>query len=118
VNKCDICQHSKASTIKIAWLLQPLELPDKKWDYVTIDFITRLIPIKQGHDAILVCINKLTKMPHFIATVTTIIVEETTRLFIDHVFKIHDLLHKLISDWNTRFTSQFWTTSWDNEVIS
>jgi transposase InsO family protein len=44
-------------------------------------------------------------MAHFIATVTT---EETTRLFIDNVFKYHGLPEKLISDRDTRFTSRFW----------
>jgi hypothetical protein len=96
VNKCDICQRSKASTIRIARLLQPLELLDKKWDCVTIDFIIGLTPTKQGHDTILVYVDKLSKMAHFIATVT--IVEETTRLFVDHVFKIHGLPHKLVRD--------------------
>jgi hypothetical protein len=68
------------------------------------------MPTKQEHDAILVSVDKLSKMAHFIAIVTTITTEETTRLFVDHVFKIHGLLHKLVSNQDTRFISRFWAT--------
>lgn len=108
VNSCDVCQRSKASTTRIAGLLQPLEIPEKKWECVSLDFITGLTPTTQGHDAILVCVDKLSKMAHFIATVTTVTAEETSRLFIDNVFKHHGLPEKLISDRDTRFTSRFW----------
>ncbi len=108
VNTCDVCQRSKASTTRIAGLLQPLEIPEKKWECVSLDFITGLTPTKQGHDAILVCVDKLSKMAHFIATVTTVTAEETSRLFIDFVYKHHGLPRKLISDRDTRFTSRFW----------
>ena len=96
VYKCVVCQCCKAFTTRIARLLQPLELLDKKWDCVTIDFIIGLTPTRQGHDIILVYVDKLIKMAHFIATITTI--EETTRLFVDHVFKFHGLPHKIIRD--------------------
>ena len=75
MNSCNVCQHSKASTIRITGLLQPLEIPIRKWECVSLDFITRLIPTKQGHDAILVCVDKLSKMAHFVATVTTVTAE-------------------------------------------
>ena len=109
VNSCDVCQRSKASTTRIAGLLQPLEIPEKKWECVSLDFITGLTPTRQGHDAILVCVDKLSKMAHFIATVTTVTVEEASRLFIDNVFKHHGLPEKLISNRDTRFNSRVWT---------
>jgi hypothetical protein len=40
-------------------------------------------------------------MAHLIATITTVTIEETTRLFVDHVFKIHGLPYKLVSDQDT-----------------
>ena len=55
VNTCDVCQRRKTSTIRIARLLQPLQIPRKKWECVSLDFVTGLTPTKQGHDAILVC---------------------------------------------------------------
>jgi hypothetical protein len=56
---------------------------------------------------ILVCVDKLSKMAHFIAAVTTITVEESSRLVIDFVYKHHGLPRKLVSDRDTRFTSRF-----------
>jgi hypothetical protein len=47
-----------------------------------------LTPTKQGHDAIFVCVDKLSKMAHFMATTTTVTAEETARLFRDHVYKL------------------------------
>ena len=51
----------------------------------------------------------LSKDTRFLGSQITIVtVEETTRLFIDHVYKHHGLPLKLVSDRNTRFTSRFW----------
>ena len=78
-------------------LLQPLEILERRWECVSLDFITGLTPTKQKHDAMLVCVDKLSKMAHFIAIVTTIIAEETSRLVIYFVCKHHDLPRKLVS---------------------
>jgi putative transposase len=57
---------------KMAGLLQPLEILEMKWECVSLDFSIGLTPIKQGHGGILVCVDKLSKMAHFIATMTTV----------------------------------------------
>ena len=85
MNTCDVCQRNKAFTTRTARLVQPLEMTEKKWECVSLDFITGVTPTKQGHDALLVCVDKLSKMAHFIARVTTVITKETSRLFIDFV---------------------------------
>ena len=108
VNICDVCQRSKTSTTRTTWLLHPLEIHESKWECVSLDFITWLTPTKQGHDAILVCVDKLSKMTHFIATMTTNTAERTSKLFLVFVYKRHGLPRKLVSDWCNRFTSWFW----------
>ena len=45
----------------------------------------------EGLDAIYVCVDRLTKMAHFIPTKTTITAEGTARLFYQHVWKHHGL---------------------------
>ena len=47
-----------------AGLLQPLEIPTKKWVHVTTDLVTDL-PESDGYTAIAIFVNKLTKMVHF-----------------------------------------------------
>jgi hypothetical protein len=73
-----------------------------------MDFIVGLTPTKQGHDAIFLCVDKLSKMAHFMATTTTMTTEEMARLFRDRVYKLHGILLKLISDRDARFTGRFW----------
>jgi hypothetical protein len=54
-----------------------------------------------------VCVDKLSKMTHFMATTTIVTAEETTRLFRDHVYKLHHgIPFKLISDRDARFTGR------------
>lgn len=47
-------------------------------------------------------------MAHFIATVTIVSVQETTRLSIENIYKFHGLPFELVKDRDTRFISQFW----------
>ena len=76
VNTCDVCQRRKTYTTRMVGLLQPLEIPERRWEGVSFVFITRLTPTKEGHDAILVCMDKSSKMAQFVATETTITAEE------------------------------------------
>ena len=45
---------------------------------------------------------------HFMTTTTIVTAEETARLFRDHVYKLHGISLKLISDRDARFTDRFW----------
>jgi hypothetical protein len=47
-------------------LLQPLPIPEWKWEVVTIDFITKLPRTVKQHDSIMVVLEKLKKDAHFI----------------------------------------------------
>ena len=67
IKSCEICQSRKAPTLKLARLLQPLEIPDRNWEVVSMDFISGLTPSANGYDAIFVCMDKLSKMAHFYA---------------------------------------------------
>jgi hypothetical protein len=52
-------------------LLQPLPIPEWKWEVVTMDFITGLPRTDKQHDAIMAVVDKLTKDAHFILLKTT-----------------------------------------------
>jgi len=62
----------------------PNLIPEKPWSHISADFITKL-PLVQGYDSILVLVNRLTKMVHFISTIEKILVEELARLFRDNI---------------------------------
>ncbi|CAI7882768.1 unnamed protein product [Closterium sp. NIES-53] len=85
VTSCDTCQRMKSSKQKKAGLLQPLPVLEQPWQVVSLDFITGLPPTNAGHDAILVVIDKFSKMGHFIPTHTTARTEETAQLFLKHI---------------------------------
>jgi hypothetical protein len=72
-----------------------------------MDFITGL-PISNGFDSILVVVDRLSKMAHFIPTTADgCDAKETARLIRDHVFKLHGTPSDSISDRGSVFVSQF-----------
>ncbi|GJP70016.1 hypothetical protein CLOP_g1010 [Closterium sp. NIES-67] len=104
----DTCQRMKRSKQKKAGLLLPLPVPEQPWQVVSLDFITGLPPTATGHDAILVVIDKFSKMGHFIPIHTTAHTEETAQLFICYIISQHGIPTTLISDRDPKFTSKFW----------
>ena len=72
-----------------------------------MDFIIDLLLVN-GKDSIFVVVNQLTKMAHFIPCTKTIIGEETTKLFLDNIYRIHRLPNDIVTDNGTQFTSNFW----------
>ena len=107
---CDICQRTKASNHLPYGLLQPLPIPDKSWEQISMDFITQLPLTNDGYDAIFVCVDRFSKMAHFVPTHTTVTVQDTAKLYLDNIFRIHGLPKVIVSDRDSKFTSHFWTS--------
>ncbi|XP_033018559.1 uncharacterized protein LOC117054152 [Lacerta agilis] len=72
-----------------------------------MDFITDL-PASQQQTVIWVVVDLFTKMAHFIPCKALPTAQETARLFIDHIFRLHGLPRQIVSDRGAQFTSQFW----------
>ena len=87
---CPICQVEKGSHLKPAGELQPLEIPNRKWDHIAIDFVTGL-PMCDGKDTILTVVDKATKMCHFLACAETISAKEVAKLYWQQVGKLHGI---------------------------
>ena len=64
VTKCLTCQKVKAEHQRPRGELQPLEIPEWKWDQITMDFVVGLPKTTKGRDAIWVVDNRLTKSAH------------------------------------------------------
>ncbi|GJP65789.1 hypothetical protein CLOP_g22646 [Closterium sp. NIES-67] len=116
VSSCTACQIMKSSHQRAARLLQPLDLPERPWQHITMDYVTGLPAGPSGNDAILVVVNRLTKMAHFIACQQTITAEQTAQLFIANVIRLHGLPTAIISDRDPKFTSNFWRHLWDHSA--
>ena len=67
VPKCFTCQQVKVEHQKPSGLLQPLPIPEWKWEHITMDFVVGLPRSQQNHDSIWAIVDRLTKTAHFIA---------------------------------------------------
>ena len=66
VSKCLVCQKVKIEHQKPSGILQPLEIPEWKWESISMDFVMGLPKTQAGFDAIWVIVDKLTKSAHFL----------------------------------------------------
>ncbi|GJY84872.1 putative reverse transcriptase domain-containing protein [Tanacetum coccineum] len=66
VSKCLTCAKVKAKHQKPSSLLVQPEIPEWKWEKITMDFITKLPKTTNGYDTIWVIVNRLTKSAHFL----------------------------------------------------
>ena len=107
VRECPVCQQNKQEHSFLGGLLQPLPIPEKKWDSISMDFITGL-PKAQGQDCIFVVVDRLTKFAHFFAISSTYSAAQTVELFFCEVFRLHGLPRSIVSDRDSRFLSHFW----------
>jgi len=82
----------------------PNSIPEKLWTHISADFITKL-PLVQEYDSILVVVDQLTKMVHFIPTTEKTLAEGLARLFKDNVWKLHGLLESIILDRGPQFVA-------------
>jgi len=107
VRSCDVCCRSKTSRHKPYGFLNPLEISERPWSSISMDFITNL-PDSDGFTCILVIVDRLTKMFHLIPFHGLPSAIDTASAFIDHIFRLHGLPEEIISDRGSQFTSKFW----------
>ena len=92
----------------LAGLLQPLPVPEWKWEVVSMDFITGLPMTCRQHDSIMVVVDKLTKAAHFIPVKSMHKIDDIAKIFMKEIFKLHGLPKAIVSDRDPKFTSNFW----------
>ncbi|GJW62258.1 putative reverse transcriptase domain-containing protein [Tanacetum coccineum] len=110
VSECLTCAKVKAEHQRPSRLLQQLEIPEWKWENITMDSITKLPRIRSGHDVIWVVVNRLTKSAHFLAIREDYSTEKLARLYIDEIVVRHGVPVSIILDRDARFTSRLWQT--------
>ena len=108
VRRCLTCQRVKAEHQKPAGLLQPLAVAEWKWEHVMMDFVTHFPRTPQGHDAVWVIVDRLTKLVHFLAVLMTFTFERFCWLYIREIVRLHGVPVSIVSDRDPRFTTHFW----------
>jgi len=88
--------------------MTPLDVPEWKWNSISIDFVTSLPNTPRGHDAIWVIVERLTKSVHFILINTSFPVSQLTEIYIREIVKLHGVPSSIVSNRYPRFTSRFW----------
>ena len=69
--RCIECQQVKAEHQHPIGLLQPLPIPNWKWEVFSLGFVTGLPKNRKQNDSIMVVVDKLSKEADFISVKTT-----------------------------------------------
>ncbi|GJW04670.1 putative reverse transcriptase domain-containing protein [Tanacetum coccineum] len=98
----------KAKHQKPSGLLVQHEIPQWKWDNITMDFVTKLPRTPSGYETIWVIVDRLTKSAHFLPMSENDSMDKLARLYLKEVVTRHEIPVSIICDRDGRFTSNFW----------
>ena len=107
VKSCETCTRWKHDNLRKNVLLMPIPIPGQCWQVVTMDFISGL-PMSKGLDAIMTVVDKLSKRAKYAAVHTNDEATDVAKCFFDTVIRHHKLPEVIISDRDSKFTSNFW----------
>ena len=97
IAECEICQRNKGETVKTPGLLQPLPIPNQRWEEISMDFITGL-PKSKGKDAIMVVVDRLTKYAHFYGIQSEYKASQVAKVFITEIHRLQGIPKVIVSD--------------------
>jgi len=106
VSTCDLCLWTKLWRHSPVGELQPLFVPDAQWDTLSVDFMVELLE-SSGHDTVMTIVDSVSKRVHFVPMHTTVTAEGAARLFFHHVWKLHGLPKRVVSDRGPQFIASF-----------
>ncbi len=107
IKSCFICCKAKVPKHKPYGLLSPLSTPERPWKEISMDFIVEL-PKSREMTTIMVVVDRLTKMAHFIPLRCLPTASIAADSFINNIFRLHGFPDSIISDRGSQFTSEFW----------
>jgi hypothetical protein len=108
VSKCLTCQQIKIEHQRPGGVMQKMEIPQWKWEDITMDFIVGLPRMRRKHDAIWVIVDRLTKSTHFLPICLSQSLDSLADLYVREIVRLHGVPVSIISDRDPRFTSRFW----------
>ncbi|GJT98170.1 putative reverse transcriptase domain-containing protein [Tanacetum coccineum] len=108
VSKCLTCAKVKVEHQRPSGLLVQPDIPQWKWDNITMDFVTKLPKSSQGYDTIWVIVDRLTKSAIFVPMRETDPMDKLARMYLKEVVTRHGIPLSIICDRDPRFASNFW----------
>ena len=111
IGRCSTCTIGKLTKQNTRQYL-PLPVPDSPWQEVSLDVILGLPRTRRQLAAILVVVDRFSKMAHFIACCKTTDTAHTAGLFFNEIVHLHGVPRSIVSDRDVRFTSTFWKALW------
>ena len=108
VERCLTCRRVKAEHQRPHGKLQPLEVPQWKWEQISMDFITKLSRPARSVDAIWVIVDRLTKSAHFLAISESSSAERLVEMYIREMVSRHGVPISIVSDRDVRLTFRLW----------
>jgi hypothetical protein len=98
---CDTCQRVKIEHQWPARLLQPLQVPEWKWEEIDMDFIVGLPRTQSGYDSIWVIVDRLTKVANFLPIKMTYTGPQLAELYMYRIGCLHGVPKRIVSDRGT-----------------
>jgi hypothetical protein len=98
---CDNCHRVKAERQRPTRLLQPLKIPQWKWEEISMDFIVGLPTTQSDYDSICVIVDRFLKVAHFIPVKTTYKEAKLAEMYIARIVCLHGVPKKIVSDRGT-----------------
>jgi hypothetical protein len=95
---CDTCHRVKVEHQRTIGLLQPLKIPEWKWEEIVMDFIVGLPHTQARYDSIWVIVDQLTKVAHFILVKMTYSGAKLAELYMSRIVCLHGVPKKIVSD--------------------
>lgn len=107
VQECDVFQRYKNEQLPYPGLLQPLEVPERAWIHIIMDFVEGL-PNSEGKEVIMVMVDRFSKYNYVIGLSHSFTAVTIVRQFMDHIYRLHGLPKSIIINKNTIFLKHFW----------
>ncbi|GJX38909.1 putative reverse transcriptase domain-containing protein [Tanacetum coccineum] len=108
VSKCLTCAKVKTEYQKPSGLLVQPEIPQWKWENITMDFVTKFLKTATGQNTIWVIVDCLTKSAHFLPMKEDDSMDKLTRQYLKEVVSRHGVPVSIICDRDCKFASHFW----------
>jgi len=111
IRSCTTCAIAKP-TIKKQGLYTSFPTPSQPWESISMDYMSGLPSTKHGNDFVFLVVDRFSKMAIMAACKKNIIAEVTAKLFFQRVWVHFGIPQSIISDWDNRFLSTFWSSLW------